>query len=56
MADRRRLENFVRGGQGIPGNYSLNQKVSKFGDRRTKRNRDKSSQNRNAISRSKDEE
>jgi hypothetical protein len=51
-----RLSNFVYGGKGIPGNYSLNQKVSKFGDRRTKRNRDKSAQNRNAIKRSKDEE
>ncbi len=52
MGGKRRLENFVYGGQGIPGNYRLNQKVSKFGDRRTKRNRDRSSQNRNAVERS----
>ena len=51
-----RLNNFVGGGKGIPGNYSLNQKVTKFGDRRTKKNRDRSSQNRNAIGRSKNEE
>lgn len=51
-----RLSNFVYGGKGIPGNYSLNQKVAKFGDRRTKKNRDRSSQNRKAIGRSKDEE
>jgi hypothetical protein len=56
MADKRRLENFVRGGQGIPGNYMLNQKVSKFGDRRTKRNRDRSTNTRKAIDRSKSEE
>lgn len=52
MADKKRLDNFVYGGQGIPGNYRLNQKVSKFGDRRTKRNRDRSAQNRNAVERS----
>lgn len=52
MPDKSRLSNFVRGGQGTPGNYSLNQKVSKFGDRRTKRNRDRSTKNRNAIEKS----
>lgn len=51
-----RLSNFVGGGKGIPGNYSLNQKVSKFGDRRTKRNRDRSTSNRKAINQSKNEE
>ena len=51
-----RLSNFVGGGKGIPGNYTLNQKVTKFGDRRTKKNRDRSSQNRKAISRSQDGE
>lgn len=51
-----RLSNFVGGGKGIPGNYVLNQKVTKFGDRRTKRNRDRSSQNRKAIGRSQDGE
>lgn len=51
-----RLDNFVGGGKGIPGNYSLNQKVAKFGDRRTKKNRDRSSQKRKAIGRSQDEE
>lgn len=56
MAGKRRLENFVYGGQGIPGNYRLNQKVSKFGDRRTKRNRDRSTQNRNAIDKSSKDE
>lgn len=48
-----RLGNFVGGGKGIPGNYSLNQKVSKFGDRRTKRNRDRAASKRNAIEQSK---
>lgn len=47
-----RKANFVAGidpTKGAPGNYVLNQKAPKFGDRRTKRNRDKSSQNRNSI-------
>ena len=35
--------------RGIPGNYSLNQKFQVFGDRRTKRNRTRSEQNRRAI-------
>lgn len=47
-----RLSNFVYGGKGIPGQYSLNQKVSKFGDRRTKRQRDRSTKNRTEIDRS----
>lgn len=34
----------------------LNQKVSKFGDRRTKRNRDRSTKNRKAIEQSKKED
>ena len=51
-----RLANFVGGGKGVPGNYSLNQKVTKFGGGRTKKNRDRSSQKRNAIGRSQDEE
>jgi len=50
-----RLSNFVGGGKGAAGQYSLNQKVSKFGDRRTKRNRDRSAKDRNAINRSKEE-
>lgn len=40
--------------RGTPGNYVLNQKTQKFGDRRTKRNRDRSSQNRRAIGDSRD--
>lgn len=36
-------------GKGTPGFYRLNQKVQKFQDRRTRRGRDRSSQNRNAI-------
>lgn len=35
--------------RGTPGNYTLNLKVQKFGDRRTKRNRTRSEQNRRAI-------
>lgn len=34
----------------------MNQHTDKFGDRRTKRNRDRSSQNRTAIEKSKDDE
>lgn len=48
MADSR-LNNFVAGGQGTPGAYMLNQKVSKFADRRTRRNRDRSTINRKAV-------
>ena len=55
MADSR-LNNFIGGGKGIPGNYSLNQKVTKFGDRRTKRNRDRSTATRKSIQKSRDEE
>ena len=51
-----RMGNFIGGGKGVPGNYSLNQKVTKFGDRRTKRNRDRSTANRKAVNRSRDEE
>lgn len=50
-----RLNNFVGGGKGIPGKYALNQKVAKFGDRRTKRNRDRATANRKAIERSKED-
>lgn len=35
--------------RGIPGNYVLNQKVQKFEDRRTRRNRSRSEKNRRAI-------
>lgn len=52
---KKRTNNFVYGSGGIPGNYMLNQKVSKFGDRRTKRNRDRSTKKRNEIQRSSDE-
>jgi hypothetical protein len=34
---------------GAPGNYKLNQKTAVFNDRRTNRNRDKTSMKRNAI-------
>jgi hypothetical protein len=36
------------------GNYRLNQSAPLFNDRRTKRNRDRSTQNRQAIERSKE--
>lgn len=35
--------------KGTPGWYSLNQKVQKFEDRRTRRNRTRSEKNRRAI-------
>lgn len=35
--------------KGIKGNYVLNQKFQRFEDRRTKRNRTRSEQNRRAI-------
>lgn len=38
--------------RGTPGKFVLNQKTQKFQDRRTKRNRDKPTQNRKAIERS----
>lgn len=50
-----RKVNFAHGvdpTKGAPGNYVLNQKASKFGDRRTKRERDRSTQNRLSIDRS----
>ena len=40
------LDTLVTGGG---GHYVLNQKSAKFADRRTRRNRDRSAQNRNAI-------
>lgn len=43
-------------GKGAPGVYQLNQKVQKFGDRRTKRDRDRSTKTRNAIDRSRRED
>jgi hypothetical protein len=43
------LDRFV---QGNGGSYNLNQHSAKMQDRRTKRNRDKSSQSRTAIDRS----
>lgn len=42
--------------RGIPGNYVLNQKSQVFGDRRTKRNRDRSTRTRREIEQSQDEE
>lgn len=35
--------------RGIPGNYTLNLKFQRFEDRRTRRNRSRSEQRRNAI-------
>jgi len=35
--------------KGTPGWYRLNQKVQKFEDRRTRRNRSRSDQRRNAL-------
>lgn len=40
--------------KGAAGKYVLNQKTAKFADRRTKRDRDRSTKNRNAINRSRD--
>jgi len=34
---------------GAPGNYKLNQQTAIFNDRRTNRNRDRTSKKRNAI-------
>lgn len=42
--------------RGIPGNYVLNQKHQVFADRRTRRNRDRSSRNRREITQSQDED
>ena len=42
--------------RGIPGNYVLNQKSQVFHDRRTRRNRDRSSRNRNEIEQSGDDD
>lgn len=52
MGRKEEFHGVVDPSRGTPGNYVLNQKVQKFADRRTKRNRDKSSQNRKAIERS----
>lgn len=52
MGRRSEFDGVVDPTKGAPGKYVLNQKVQKFADRRTKRNRDKSSQNRTAIDRS----
>lgn len=40
--------------RGIPGNYVLNQKSQVFLDRRTRRNRDRSTRNRKEIEQSED--
>lgn len=50
MAKKRRDKH-----RGIPGNYSLNQQHQVFGDRRTRRNRDRSTKNRTAIEEQTDE-
>ncbi len=42
--------------RGIPGNYVLNQKAQVFGDRRTKRNRDRATRNRREIEQSQDDD
>jgi hypothetical protein len=42
--------------RGIPGNYVLNQKHQVFGDRRTKRNRDRATRNRREIDQSQDDD
>lgn len=42
--------------RGIPGNYSLNQKHQVFLDRRTRRNRDRSTRNRRQIEQSVEDE
>lgn len=38
-----------RVGRGAPGNYALNQHAPRYADRRTKRNRTRSDQERKAI-------
>lgn len=40
--------------KGAPGKYTLNQKAPVFDDRRTKRNRDRSTKNRKAIEESRE--
>jgi hypothetical protein len=47
MANKNQKPTYVTGGGTGPKN--VNQKAPIFNDRRTKRNRDRSSQNRNAI-------
>lgn len=42
--------------RGTPGNYRLNQQWNIFSDRRTRRNRDRSSRTRREIERSSDDE
>lgn len=52
MGRKSEFADYVDPRKGTPGNYVLNQKVQKFADRRTKRNRDRASVNRTAIDRS----
>lgn len=52
MGRRDEFHGVVDPSKGAPGNYTLNQKVQKFADRRTKRNRDRSANRRSAIDRS----
>lgn len=47
-------KNRFEAGKGAPGNYRLNQHAPVFNDRRTKRNRDRSTKNRKAIDDSKE--
>lgn len=41
--------------KGAPGKYRLNQHAPVFGDRRTKRNRDRSTRTRKAVQESRDD-
>jgi len=43
-----------RVGRGAPGNYALNQHAPRYADRRTRRNRSRDAQRRNAIRDAKD--
>ena len=45
---------FVDAAKGAPGNFRLNQHAPSFGDRRTKRNRDRAAKTRKAIEDSKE--
>lgn len=49
MSKRKRKRKRDKIGRGAPGNYALNQHAAKFHDRRTRRNRSRSEQERNAI-------
>lgn len=52
MSRRDEFHGVIDPTKGAAGNYVLNQKVQKFADRRTKRDRDRSTNTRNAIDRS----